>query len=258
MNPFTPPAAPGIATDTNAFDLSETRLLITGAAGGIGTATARLCSRLGARLVLSDVANMRNMEELAHTLSGVQSVHLCDLSARDAVERMIAGLPDVSALADTSGICPFDDDWMAPDWNEQAFMRVMRVNLLGPINLARALLPGMIRRRYGRMALCGSIAGWFGGLRAGPHYAASKGGVHALVRWLSQRGAPHGVTVNGVAPGPVLTGMTTGHGYQASDYPMQRMGQPAEIAAMLAFLCAPGASYVSGAVLDVNGGTYLR
>lgn len=82
---------------------------------------------------------------------------------------------------------------MAPDWNEVAFMRVMRVNLLGPINLVRAILPGMIQRRRGRIALCGSIAGWTGGVLAAPHYSASKGGVHALIRWFAQRATPHGV-----------------------------------------------------------------
>jgi len=241
-----------------AFDLSDTRLLITGAAGGIGAATARLCARLGARVVLCDVVEREKLETLAHDIPGVESVHLCDVSQRDAVERLVGSLAPLSALADTAGICPYDDDWMAPDWNETAFIRVLRVNVLGPINLVRAVMPGMIERRYGRIALCGSIAGWSGGLRAGPHYAASKGGVHALVRWFSQRAVSHGVTVNGVAPGPVLSGMTAGQGYQEQAYPMKRMGEPAEIASVLAFLCSPGASYTSGAVLDVNGGTYLR
>lgn len=241
-----------------AFDLSDTRLLITGAAGGIGAATARLCARLGARIVLCDVVEREKLETLAQDIPGVESVHLCDVSQRDAVERLVGSLAPLSALADTAGICPYGDDWMAPDWNETAFMRVLRVNMLGPINLVRAVMPGMIERRYGRIALCGSIAGWSGGLRAGPHYAASKGGVHALVRWFSQRAVSHGVTVNGVAPGPVLSGMTAGQGYQEQTYPMKRLGEPAEIASVLAFLCSPGASYTSGAILDVNGGTYLR
>lgn len=247
-----------IANLLNSFDLSQTRLLITGAAGGIGAATAQLCGRAGARLVLTDVTNLQKLENLAHEIPGVESVHLCDVSERKAVDALVTALPPLSALADTAGICPFDDDWMAEDWNETAFMRVMRVNLLGPINMVRAIMPGMIERQYGRIALCGSIAGWTGGLRAGPHYAASKGGVHALVKWFSQRAVPHGVTVNGVAPGPVLSGMTEGKGYQAQIYPMKRMGEPCEIASALTYLCSPGASFTSGAIFDINGGTYLR
>lgn len=242
----------------DAFDLSRSRVLITGATGGIGSATARLCGRLGARIFLADIAELRKLETLASEIPGVEGVHQCDISDRAAVESLVRQLPPLSALADTAGICPFDEDWLAEDWNETAFLRVMKINVLGPINLARAVMPGMIERKYGRIALCGSIAGWSGGLRSGPHYAASKGGVHALVKWCSQQAAPHGVTVNGVAPGPVLTSMTDGKGYDGRSYPMRRLGDPSEIAAALAYLCSPGASYTSGAVLDVNGGTYLR
>lgn len=187
-------------TAAQAFDLSGTRMLITGAAGGIGSATARLCNQLGATLVLSDFGQQAKLEELAQQLKGVTAIESCDVTDRTAVEAMTQRHAPFTALADTAGICPFDDDWMDPDWNDVNFIRVMKVNVLGPINLVRAILPGMIERKHGRIALCGSIAGWMGGLRAGPHYSASKGGVHALVRWFAQRAAPHHVTVNGVAP----------------------------------------------------------
>jgi NAD(P)-dependent dehydrogenase (short-subunit alcohol dehydrogenase family) len=78
------------------------------------------------------------------------------------------------------------------------------------------------------------------------------------VRWFAQRAAPHHVTVNAVAPGPIDTGMTAGHGYDANAYPMKRMGQPEEIAGMLTYLCSPAAGFVSGAIMDVNGGTLMR
>jgi len=246
------------AVSRGSFDLAGTRLLITGAGGGIGAATARLCGSLGAQLVLADVMPVVKLEVLANEVPGVLSVHSCDISDRKEVDFLIRRLPPLAGLADTAGICPYDDDWMAEGWNEAAFMKVMRVNLLGPINLVRAVLPGMMERRYGRIALCGSIAGWSGGLRAGPHYAASKGGIHALVRWFSQRAVTYGVTVNGVAPGPVISSMTHGQGYDNAKYPMQRMGEPSEIASAIAFLCSPGASYTSGAIFDINGGTYLR
>ena len=243
---------------SQAFDMTGTHLWITGAAGGIGSATARLCSQLGASLVLTDIGPIAKLEALAQTLKGSVAVETCDVTQRDAVESLVRRHKPFTALADTAGICPFEDDWLAPDWNEAAFMRVMQVNVLGPINLVRAVLPGMMERKHGRIALCGSIAGWTGGLRAGPHYSASKGGVHALVRWFAQRAAPHHVCVNGVAPGPIDTGMTTGQGYNGSEYPMQRMGEPEEIAGMLTYLCSPAASFVSGAIMDVNGGTQMR
>src|SRR5690606_33277607 len=134
------------------------------------------------------------------------------------------------------------DDWMAPDWDD-AFDQVINVNVRGPINLVRAFLPGMSERKYGRIVLCGSIAGWAGGVRSSPHYAAAKGGVHCLVRWFAQRAIPHQVCVNGVAPGPVDSAMTLGQGYTPESFPLKRMGTSDELASLIGFLCSPGASY---------------
>lgn len=237
--------------------LSGIQLLITGAGGGIGSATAKLCSDLGASLVLTDLHITPALKNLASTLR-VDAVYACDVTQRDQVEALCKQHLDTNALIDTAGICPYDDDWLSPDWNEQSFQKVMQVNLLGPMNWARALLPSMLERGYGRMAFCGSVAGWMGGVRAGPHYAASKGGVHALVRWLAQRGTPHNVMVNGVAPGVIDTGMTTGHGYQASTQPLKRLGEAGEIAHVLSFLVSPGASFMAGCILDANGGIFMR
>jgi NAD(P)-dependent dehydrogenase (short-subunit alcohol dehydrogenase family) len=146
---------------------------------------------------------------------------------------------------------------MAPGWDE-ALDRVLAVNIKGPINLSRAFLPAMMERREGRIVLCGSIAGFMGGVRSGPHYAFSKGGVHAFMRWLSRRAAPYNVLVNAVAPGPVDTGMTSGMGYEPDAFPLRRMASPDEIATCIAFLCSPGASYASGAVFDINGGVFFH
>ncbi len=238
--------------------LAGTRVLITGAAGGIGSAAARLCSGLGAQLILTDLHITPELSQLASTLPGVHALQACDVTQRSDVESLVQAQPEIHALIDTAGICPYDDDWLAPDWNEAAFQKVMQVNVLGPLNWARALLPGMIDRQYGRMAFCGSVAGWMGGVRAGPHYAASKGGVHALVRWLAQRGTPHNVMVNGVAPGVIDTGMTAGHGYQPQTQPLKRLGQADEIAHVLTFLISPGASFLAGAMVDANGGILMR
>ena len=92
-------------------------MLITGAAGGIGSATARLCNQLGATLVLSDFGQREKLDTLAHDLKGVTAVESCDVTDRAAVEAMIQRHGPFTALADTAGICPFDDDWMDPDWS---------------------------------------------------------------------------------------------------------------------------------------------
>jgi NAD(P)-dependent dehydrogenase (short-subunit alcohol dehydrogenase family) len=114
-----------------------------------------------------------------------------------------------------------------------------------------------MERRRGRIVLVGSLAGRMGGLIAGPHYVASKGAVHALVKWLARQAAPHNVLVNGVAPASVETPLMQGQPVDLARIPLGRMGQPEEVAGPIAFLCSAAASYVCGVVLDVNGGVYM-
>jgi len=110
----------------------------------------------------------------------------------------------------------------------------------------------------GAIVLVGSVAGRTGGTSANtpPDYAASKGAVHALVKWLSRQAIDRGVLVNGVAPGPVQTPMTTGF-TAGRQLPLGRLGRPEELAWPIAFLCTAAASYFSGAILDVNGGAFV-
>jgi NAD(P)-dependent dehydrogenase (short-subunit alcohol dehydrogenase family) len=162
----------------------------------------------------------------------------------------------VDILVYLSAISPWDDDWSEPQW-DAVFDDVVSVNLHGAVHAARAVLPGMAARRWGRIVLVGSLAGKTGGLIAGGHYAASKGGLHALVKWLAQRGGPDNVLVNGVAPASTVTPMMQGRPVDLQRIPLRRMSEPSEIAWPIAFLCSEAASYVCGSVLDVNGGVYM-
>ncbi len=239
------------------FSLDGKRIVISGAAGGIGSATARLAARQGASLILIDIASEAAIRErVGPETAAVAEVFSLDTASRPAVTELAAGVGPVDGLVDTAAICPFDD-WMAEGWDE-ALDQVIRANIKGPINLTRAFLPGMVARGGGRIVLCGSVAGWMGGLRSGAHYAFSKGGIHAFVRWLARRGAADGVLVNGIAPGPVATGMTDGQCYRPEDFPLQRMAQPEEIASVAVFLCSGASSYATGAIFDINGGTWYR
>ena len=244
------------APPTSPFSLAGRRILITGAAGGIGAASARLAVAQGASVVLTDILDPAVTAERVGDLEGKAEIHRLDSSKLADVKALAATIGTVYGLIDCSGICPFDD-WLADDWDE-ALDRVIAVNIKGPLNLTRVFFPGMVAQNEGRIVLCGSVAGWMGGVKSGPHYAFSKGGIHSFVRWLARRGAPHQVNVNGIAPGPIDTGMTRGHGYDRENYPLGRLGQPEDIASMAVFLCTPGAGYTTGAIMDVNGGVHYH
>ena len=245
------------ALNPSPFDLTGKRILISGAAGGIGSATARLCAEQGASLVLVDIADEDQIRErVGDAVASKAEIHRLDTGLRPDVTRVAEQVGPVYGLIDTAAIALYDD-WMADDWDD-ALEQVIRANIKGPINLTRAFWPAMIGNEAGRIVLCGSVAGWMGGIRSGPHYAFSKGGIHAFVRWLSRQGAPHNVLVNGIAPGPVETPMTAGKGYDPAAYPMKRMATPEEIAAVAVFLCGAGAGYASGAIFDINGGTHFH
>jgi len=136
------------------------------------------------------------------------------------------------------------------------------VNVRAAMLLASACVDQMIARREGYVVLVGSAAGRNGGGLPNDSleyatYAASKGGVHTLVRWLSRRAVGHNVLVNGVAPGIVATPLSATVKVDTSILPMRRVGQPDELGWPIALMCTGAASFTSGAVLDVNGGMFV-
>jgi NAD(P)-dependent dehydrogenase (short-subunit alcohol dehydrogenase family) len=240
----------------NLFDLSGRVAAIFGAGGGIGRAAAAILGKQGARLLLADRAAP---EDLAHDLrrQGMAARAVAaDMRSRRDVEAAVAAEERIDILVYLSAISPWDDDWRNTEW-DAVFDDVIAVNLHGAVHAARAVMPGMAARRWGRIVLVGSLAGKTGGLIAGGHYAASKGGLHALVKWLAQRGGPDNVIVNGVAPASTITPMMEGRPVDTTRIPLRRMSEPREIAGPIAFLSSEAASYVCGTVLDVNGGVFM-
>ncbi len=240
---------------TNPFDLSESRIAISGADGGIGSATARLVAEMGAEVMLCDLEAPTSLAEQLRSRGRSAQATGLDVADRGAVEAWAEACGAVDALIDCAAICPFDD-WDEDGWDQVAD-RVFAINLKGPLNLTRAFMPGMIDRKRGRLVLISSIAGRVGGNRAAPHYVMSKGGILGFVRWLATKGAPHNVLVNGVAPSPVATPMTRELRLEPEIFPMRRIAEAEEIAGPIAFLVSPAASYVSGAVIDVNGAMHF-
>jgi NAD(P)-dependent dehydrogenase (short-subunit alcohol dehydrogenase family) len=238
------------------FDLAGQRILVTGAGRGIGAATAEICASLGAEMILVDLKGAAEVAERIAGQGGKAEAIEADAADRAAVERIAKSVGRVDGLVLNAAVCPFGEDWQAPGWDE-SFKQVIDVNVLGPIHAARAFLPSMIQRRYGRIVMVGSLAGRMGGLIAGPHYVASKGGLHALVKWLARQTGPSGVIVNGIAPFSVETPLMEGQPVDTSRIPLGRLARPEEVGWPIAFLCSPAASYICGVVLDVNGGVYM-
>jgi 3-oxoacyl-[acyl-carrier protein] reductase len=241
----------------SALSLAGMRVCVTGAASGIGRATAHAARELGANLLLVDRAPLAEVAaQLRSTGATVDTIE-GDLVEDGFAEQIIAKGP-IDALAHCAGVLGRKPLLMTADPRER-FHNTMDVNVLVPITLGSAMIEHMAQRGGGSIVMIGSVAGRTGGtsLSTPIDYAASKGALHVVVRWLSRNAVGRGVLVNGVAPGPVRTAMTAGNTIDPATLPRGRMGRPEEIAWMIMMLLTPAASYVSGAVLDCNGGSYV-
>jgi len=238
--------------------LKGRRVLVTGAASGIGRATALLLARLGADLTLVDVAPLSEVEAEARRAGTKVLTKLGDLADESFLQSLVA-LDEIFSFANCAAVFS-KDGWRSDLSAEDRFSLLMRINVRAPMILGNAFVDRFGERGGGYIVLVGSAAGRNGGGIAGGtpmDYAASKGGVHTLVRSLSRRGVSRSVLVNGIAPGPVDTPLAKGLPFSPAALPLGRMGEASEIAWPIAFLCSPAASYISGAVLDVNGGAFV-
>jgi len=248
------------AQNTHAFSLAGQRILVTGAAGGIGAAISRACFALGAEVLLTDA---RSCEELSSALrfGGKPAPRLeIDVSDPKAPQELARWASDIDALVLGAGVYrPID--WDHEDWEHEVALS-LDTNLKAPMRMARSFADKMAAKGRGRLLLIGSVAALTGGTfpGVGPHYAVSKGGLHTLVRYLAARYTPSGVLVNGVAPGTIDTPMLKDIDLEKAlaKQPLKRAARPEEVAWPVAFLCSPAASFISGAILDINGGNYMR
>jgi 3-oxoacyl-[acyl-carrier protein] reductase len=250
------------ASDSRALpkvlSLEGRRALVAGAASGIGRAAAVSLAELGADLVLADRAPLDEVcAEVEATGRTALALH-GDLTDERFLQRIIASGPYFS-FAHVAGV--FRGPKGASP--EEEFDFVMRVNVRAPLILGNALIEQM---NGGYIVLVGSTAGRSGAGRFGTPieyatYAASKGGVHTLVRVLARRAAEKNVMVNGVAPGlvqtPLLDSVRPNAAATESVKPGTRAADPKELGWPIALLCSPMASFISGAIVDVNGGSFI-
>jgi NAD(P)-dependent dehydrogenase (short-subunit alcohol dehydrogenase family) len=237
--------------------LEGKRALVTGAARGIGLATARRFRDEGATVALSDV----DRPALAKAAAGIEGAVTVpfDVTDENAVETGIATaaeeLGGLDVLVANAGIVRFRP---LPDEELEAFERVIAVNLVGVFLCLRGAARILRAQRSGVILATASQAGRHGYAGLGA-YCASKFGVIGLVESLAKELGPYGVRVNCVAPGLIRTGMynavVQNAGRELDDaVPMGRVGDPGEVAELLAFLASDRASYVSGATVSIDGG----
>ena len=227
------------------------RAVVTGAARGIGAHIARELAAAGAEVTVLDVNDPAGTVATIRAEGGAATGRTVDVTDSAAVRAALSDLDSLDALVTSAAV--YGDTVALDDLNESEVDHVLGVNVKGTLWTVKAALP-LLRQRGGRVVCLGSVAGKVGGVLAGPHYVASKGAVHAVVKWLAKTEAANGITANGVAPGVVDTEMVAGRGYQPDYCPLGRLARPEEIARVAAFLASPAASYMTGAVVDVNGG----
>ncbi len=243
--------------------------LVTGAGGGIGLSCAEQLAAAGFATVL--VGRSDNVFDAAKAIGEKAKVpvvaYLCDVAHEDQIEAAVRQMDErfgrCDVLVNNAGIHPKKDGgkFMIEQTSTAQWNEVMAINLTAPFLFSRFVLPIMRRHGWGRIINIGSRGGRTVSPVASSHYAATKAGLIGFTRILALEAAPL-ITANCVTPGPIVTAMTERSTPEvraafAKSVPLGRYGDPSEIASVVTFLASEGSSFMTGTVIDVNGGSFM-
>ncbi len=247
------------------MQLKDKVAIVTGAANGIGRSISQLFAEEGVRVALVDLdqsaldAEVHRLQNERTPVVGIVADVSDETDVRNAVALTLKEFGKIDILVNCAGICkmiPLLQIEVA-DWD-----RTMAVNLRGVFLFSREVFRHMQAQRSGKIINIASAAGKIGGIAAGAHYSASKAGVMCLTKSLALEAAPYKINVNAVCPGPTKTEMTDAWGEEenetfAAKIPFKEYGKPEDVAQAVLFLASDRARYITGEILDVNGGLIM-
>jgi 2-hydroxycyclohexanecarboxyl-CoA dehydrogenase len=251
--------------------LKDKCVIVTGGGGGIGSATCARLAAEGAKVAVFDM-NISAAESVAEAIrSKGESAQAfqCDITNRGQVDAAVAqvesSLGPVNGLVNNAGWDIFKPFLKT---NPDEWEKLIAINLVGALHMLHAVLPGMVERKQGRIINVASDAAR-GGSSGEAVYSACKGGLVALAKTLAREHARHGITVNVVCPGPTETALLSSVAEGARDpaklidafrsaIPLGRLGQPDDLAGMIAFFASDDSSFITGQVISVSGGLTMH
>lgn len=245
------------------INLADKNILVTGGARGLGEACARKLSEAGGRVAIADI-DYDAARAAASRINNARA-YRCDFGNPSDIAKLHQQIRDdtqsgIDILINNAGIIAYTKELKGFDLDE--WNRLIDVNLRGAFWTCREFAEDMQAKRYGKIINLSSMAARMGGIDVGVHYTVSKAGIIGLTRDLAKKLGPFGVNVNAVAPGimltePVKQQIAGREDDYTSKIPLGRLGQPEDVANVILFLSSHLSDYMTGCVLDVNGGMYM-